>query len=60
MQAIIEKQVWRGLNKPQPARPPWALRQLERTTLPCRMRTRFIAVGFRPEQVKTSDVFSLA
>ncbi len=60
MQAIIQKQVWRGLNKPQPARPPWALRQLERTTLPCRMRTRFIAVGFRPEQVKTSDVFSLA
>jgi 2-polyprenyl-6-methoxyphenol hydroxylase-like FAD-dependent oxidoreductase len=57
MQAIIQKQLWRGLDKPQPARPPWALRQLERTTLPCRMRTRFIAVGFRPEQVKTRDVF---
>jgi 2-polyprenyl-6-methoxyphenol hydroxylase-like FAD-dependent oxidoreductase len=48
MQAIIQKQVWRGLDKPQAARPPWALRQLERTTLPCRMRTRFIAVGFPP------------
>jgi len=57
MQAIIQKQVWRGLNKPQAARPPWPLRQLERTTLPCRMRTRFIAVGFRPEHVKTPDVY---
>ena len=57
MQAIIQKQVWRGLDKPQPARPPWLLRLLERTTLPCRMRTRFIAVGFRPEHVKTSDVY---
>ena len=57
MQAIIQKQVWRGLNKPQAARPPWPLRQLERTTLPCRMRTRFIAGGFRPEHVKTPDVY---
>ena len=60
MQAIIQKQVWRGLDKPQAARSPWPLRQLERTTLPCRMRTRFIAVGFRPEHVQTSDVFSSA
>jgi 2-polyprenyl-6-methoxyphenol hydroxylase-like FAD-dependent oxidoreductase len=57
MQAIIQKQVWRGLNRPQAARPPWAVRQLERTTLPCRMRTRFISVGFRPEHVKTPDVY---
>jgi 2-polyprenyl-6-methoxyphenol hydroxylase-like FAD-dependent oxidoreductase len=57
MQAIIQRQVWRGLNRPQAARPPWALRQLERTTLPCRMRTRFISVGFRPEHVKTPDVY---
>jgi len=53
MQAIIQKQVWRGLDKPQAARPPWLLRLLERTTLPCRMRTRFIAVGFRSERVKS-------
>jgi 2-polyprenyl-6-methoxyphenol hydroxylase-like FAD-dependent oxidoreductase len=58
MQAIIQKQVWRGLDKPQPARPPWPLRLLERTTLPCRMRTRFIAVGFRPEHVKSPDLYS--
>jgi 2-polyprenyl-6-methoxyphenol hydroxylase-like FAD-dependent oxidoreductase len=57
MQAIIQKQVWRGLNKPQAARPPWPLRLLERTTLPCRMRTRFIAVGFRPEHVKTPNAY---
>ena len=57
MQAMIQNQVWRGLDKPQAARPPWALRQLERTTLPCRMRTRFIAVGFRPEHVKTADAY---
>ena len=57
MQAIIQKQVWRGLDKPQPTRPAWPLRLLERTTLPCRMRTRFIAVGFRPEHVETKDVY---
>lgn len=56
MQGLIQKQVWRGLSKPQPVRTPWPLRLLERTTLPRRMRTRFIAVGFRPEHVKTPDV----
>ena len=57
MQGIIQKQIFRGLDKPQAARPPWPLRQLERTTLPCRMRTRFISIGFRPEHVKTPDVY---
>src|SRR5262249_26524596 len=57
MQALIQKQVWRGLGKSEPTRPPWPLRLLERTTLPCRMRTRFIAVGFRPEHVKTPNVY---
>ena len=42
---------------PQPTRAPWPLRLLERTTLPCRMRTRFIAVGIGPEHVKTPDVY---
>jgi 2-polyprenyl-6-methoxyphenol hydroxylase-like FAD-dependent oxidoreductase len=56
MQRLIQKQVWRGLGKSEPARPPWLLRLLEHTTLPCRMRTRFIAVGIRPEHVKTLDV----
>jgi len=57
MQGIIQKQIFRGLDRPQAARPPWPLRLLERTTLPCRMRTRFIAVGFRPEHVKTPDAY---
>ena len=57
MQGLIQKQVWRGFGKSEPARPPWPLRLLERTTLPCRMRTRFIGVGFRPEHVKTPDVY---
>jgi len=53
MQGVIQKQVWRGLGKAQPVRLPLPVRMLERTTLPCRMRTRFIAVGFRPEHVQT-------
>src|SRR5215813_11872654 len=57
MQGIIQKQNWRGLGKTEPVRLPWPLRLLERTTLPCRMRTRFISVGFRPEHVKTPDVY---
>ncbi len=57
LQGLIQKQVWRGLGKSEPARPPWPLRLLERTTLPCRMRTRFIAVGIRPEHVRTPDVY---
>jgi 2-polyprenyl-6-methoxyphenol hydroxylase-like FAD-dependent oxidoreductase len=57
MQAIIQKQVWRGLDEPQSSRPPWLLRLLERTSFPCRMRTRFIAIGFRPEHVKTPNVY---
>ena len=58
MQGVIQKQIWRGLGKSEPAQPPWPLRLLERTTLPCRMRTRFIAVGIRPEHVKTPDVYN--
>ena len=57
MQGIIQKQVWPGLGKSEPVRTPWPLRLLERTTLPRRMRTRFIAVGIRPEHVKTPDVY---
>ena len=56
MQGLIQKQLWRGLGKAQPVRFPLLLRILERTTLPCRMRTRFIGVGFRPEHVSTPDV----
>jgi len=57
MQGLIQKQIWRGLGKSEPTLPPWPLRLLERTTLPSRMRTRFIAVGVRPEHVKTIDAY---
>jgi 2-polyprenyl-6-methoxyphenol hydroxylase-like FAD-dependent oxidoreductase len=57
LQALIQKQNWRGLGKSRPVRLPWAVRVLERTTLPCRARTRFIGVGFRPEHVETPDVY---
>lgn len=57
LQGILEKQMWRGLGKSKPMRLPWPMRLLERTTLPCRLRTRFIAIGFRPEHVGTPDVY---
>jgi 2-polyprenyl-6-methoxyphenol hydroxylase-like FAD-dependent oxidoreductase len=55
-QELIRKQMGRGLFKPGPTRLPWPLRLLERTKLPRRIRTRLIAVGIRPEHVKTPDV----
>jgi 2-polyprenyl-6-methoxyphenol hydroxylase-like FAD-dependent oxidoreductase len=57
MQGILEKQLFRGMGKSEPAPIPWPVRLLERTTLLCRMRTRFIAVGFRPEHVTSPDVY---
>ena len=55
MQGILQKQLFRGFGKSKPTRLPLPLRMLERTTIPCRLRTRFIDVGFRPEHVKTPD-----
>ncbi|HXP86655.1 MAG TPA: FAD-dependent oxidoreductase [Bryobacteraceae bacterium] len=57
VQALIQKRIaGRGLGNPGPTRLPWLVRLLERTTLPCRARNRVIAVGIRPEHVKTPDV----
>jgi 2-polyprenyl-6-methoxyphenol hydroxylase-like FAD-dependent oxidoreductase len=58
MQGILQKQLFRGLGRSEPTRLPLLLRFLERTTLPCRLRTRFIAVGFRPEHVQTPDSYN--
>ena len=56
VQALIQNRIaGRGLGDPGPTRLPWLLRLLERTTLPCRIRNRVIAVGIRPEHVKTPD-----
>jgi 2-polyprenyl-6-methoxyphenol hydroxylase-like FAD-dependent oxidoreductase len=57
LQEVIRKQVGRDVGKSGTARPPWFLQLLERTTLPCRMRTRFVGVGIRPEHVKTPDAY---
>jgi len=58
LQEVLRKQVGRDVGKSRTARPPWPLRLLERTTLPCRIRTRFVGVGIRPEHVKTPDVYT--
>jgi 2-polyprenyl-6-methoxyphenol hydroxylase-like FAD-dependent oxidoreductase len=56
VQALIQKRIaGRGLGSPKPTRLPWIVRLLERTTLPCRVRNRVIAVGISPEHVKTPD-----
>jgi 2-polyprenyl-6-methoxyphenol hydroxylase-like FAD-dependent oxidoreductase len=58
MQGILQRQLFRGLGKSAPTRLPMPVRWLERTTIPCRLRTRFISVGFRPEHVKTPDAYN--
>lgn len=57
VQGILQKQLFRDLGKSESTRLPLPLRLLELTTLPCRLRTRLIAVGFRPEHVETPDVY---
>jgi 2-polyprenyl-6-methoxyphenol hydroxylase-like FAD-dependent oxidoreductase len=53
VQAVIRRQI--GSSR----RLPWLVRLLEATTLPRRLRTRFISVGIRPEHVRTPDVFAI-
>ena len=60
LQEVIRKQVGRDVGKSGTARPPWPVRLLERTTLPCRLRTRFVGVGICPEHVKTPDISGAA
>ncbi len=57
LQELMRKEVGRGIGKSGPARPPWPVRLLERTTLLTRLRTRFIGLGIRTEHVKTPDVY---
>ena len=53
VQAVIRRQI--GSHR----RLPWLVRLLEATTLPRRLRTRFISLGIRPEHVKTPDIFEI-
>ena len=57
MQELIRKQAGRGLLSPKPTRLPWLVRILERTKIPRRVRARLIAIGIRPEHVKTPDMY---
>src|SRR5215469_2532992 len=41
-------------------RAPWPVRLLEATTLPRRLRTRFVCIGVRPEHVETPDAFKVS
>ena len=52
VQAQIHKQI------AGPTKLPWLLRFLEPTTLPRRLRSRFIGLGIRPEHVKSPDILN--
>ena len=54
VQELIRRQIGGCISDPVPKRLPWPVRLLERTRWPRRARTRFIAVGIRPEHVKHS------
>lgn len=56
LQELIRKETGRDVGRSGTARPPLPVRLLERTTLLCRLRTRFVGVGIRPEHVKTPDI----
>ncbi len=53
----ITQRVQAAMRRQQTSRKlPWPVRLLERTTIPRRIRTRFIGIGIRPEHVRTPDV----
>jgi 2-polyprenyl-6-methoxyphenol hydroxylase-like FAD-dependent oxidoreductase len=56
IQATIRRQIAGSADAAGPARFPWPMRLLERTTIPRRMPTRFIGLGIRPEHVKTPEL----
>src|SRR5215472_6927474 len=58
VQALIRNQVGGHLDVSGPRRVHWIQRLLEGTTVPRRMRTRFVGVGIRPEHVRTPDISS--
>jgi 2-polyprenyl-6-methoxyphenol hydroxylase-like FAD-dependent oxidoreductase len=53
----VTQRVQAAMRRQQTSRKlPWPVRLLERTTIPRRVRTRFIGIGIRPEHVRTPDV----
>jgi len=57
LQVILQKQLARILGTSERVELPWAQRIIERTKLGSRIRGRILGVGFRPEHVKTPDVY---
>jgi 2-polyprenyl-6-methoxyphenol hydroxylase-like FAD-dependent oxidoreductase len=51
LQELIRRQIGGCITDPEPKRLPWLVRLLEKTGLPCRARTRFVALGMRPEHI---------
>lgn len=60
VQAKIRQRLGGSFDGSGNSRLPWTMRLLERTTLPCRLRTHFIGIGIRPEHVKTPVASDLA
>jgi 2-polyprenyl-6-methoxyphenol hydroxylase-like FAD-dependent oxidoreductase len=60
VQSVIRRQISGDPNHSGYRQLPWPVRLLESTTLPRRMRTRFVSVGIRPEHVRTPDVFKVS
>jgi 2-polyprenyl-6-methoxyphenol hydroxylase-like FAD-dependent oxidoreductase len=56
VQEVMRRQQAGSMNRPRSQGLPWPLRLLERTTIPRRVRTRFIGLGIRPEHVRTPEV----
>jgi 2-polyprenyl-6-methoxyphenol hydroxylase-like FAD-dependent oxidoreductase len=59
LQLFIHKNViYRVVTSDRPTRAPWFLRMLLKFPLTRRIPARVIGLGFRPEHVRTPDVFA--
>jgi len=56
IQEVMRRQQAGSADRPGSRGLPWPMRLLERTTIPRRVRTRFIGLGIRPEHVRTPAV----
>lgn len=56
VQEVMRRQQAGSVDRPGSRGLPWPMRLLEHTTIPRRVRTRFIGLGIRPEHVRTPDV----
>jgi len=57
VQAVMRKQIAGGPDDSGARKVSWPMRLLESTSLPRRMRTRFMSLGIRPEHVQIPDVW---